>query len=69
VLAIVAGVGLAVVATVRSATGLGETMYSEGWLLHSILRVRDGQPLYTDYGGEPFILALYTPLYYLLNSA
>jgi hypothetical protein len=35
-------------------------------MLHSILRVRDGESLYTDFGEYPFVLALYTPLYYYL---
>ncbi len=63
---VVIGSGLVLMSTIRGILTTGETMSPEGWMLQSILRVRDGAPLYTDFGEYPFVLALYTPLYYWL---
>jgi len=60
------GIALLLAAMVRAVPLLRSHMYPDGWMLYSILRIRDGQALYTDYGQYPFILALYTPLYYTL---
>ncbi|MCC7366864.1 MAG: hypothetical protein IT306_00485 [Chloroflexi bacterium] len=60
------GVGtlLGLAAAVRGIAASGQAFHHEGWMVFSILQVRDGAPLYPDYHAYPFNLALYTPLYY-----
>ena len=55
---------LAAVAAVRGIGASGELMYSEGGMLHNMIQVRDGAPLYADFQRPPFNMAVYFPLYY-----
>jgi hypothetical protein len=55
---------VAAAALIRAVVADAETLYPEGWLLQSVLAVRDGQDLYRDYRSYPFIIALYPPVYY-----
>src|ERR1051326_3366527 len=58
------GCCVASAAVIRGVVAEGETLYPEGWLLQSVLAVRDGHDLYRDYRNYPFIIALYPPAYY-----
>ena len=58
------GCCVAATALIRGVIAEAETLYPEGWLLRSVLAVRDGHAVYGDFRQYPFIIALYPPVYY-----
>jgi hypothetical protein len=66
VVLILAECALGAFAMAQGIVAKGETTYPEGWMLYSMLRVRDGLPLYTDAQQFPFVQTLYMPIYYLI---
>ncbi len=65
-LALVLGLALVAVSGTRGILAGGETMSPEGWMLYAILRVRDGEPLYSDFNAYPYVITRYSPIYYLV---